>query len=128
LREKILASISRKWILCIDESKRVDRLGARWVLPVEVVPFAAAFCLRRIEGLGAATQLRQEGNAPIATDNGNSILDVRISSSDDVASLAAAIRAIPGVVETGFFTGFRPIVLVQSGESVETLTAGGAGA
>jgi ribose 5-phosphate isomerase A len=121
LREKVLASLSRTWIICIDESKRVERLGAWGVLPVEVVPFALAYCRQRVGALGLGVDVRTASGAPIVTDNGNHIVDVRISMRDDVASVAARIRAIPGVVETGFFTGFEPVVLVQSGDGVSVL-------
>lgn len=121
LREKVLAAMSRTWILCIDDTKLVERLGVRGILPVEVVPFATPVCLRRIESLGLAAELRLENGTPYLTDNTNHILHCHLSSLDDPIALAMQIRAIPGVVETGVFSGMNPIVLVQSSTDVRVL-------
>ena len=39
LREKIVASASKRMIVVADETKVVERLGSRSSVPVEVVPF-----------------------------------------------------------------------------------------
>ena len=56
-REKIVASISGKFVCIADASKKVDVLG-RFPLPVEVIPMAAGAIRRRLEALGAAVKLR----------------------------------------------------------------------
>ncbi|GIW88640.1 MAG: ribose-5-phosphate isomerase A [Isosphaeraceae bacterium] len=121
LREKVLASISRRWLICVGAEKCVTRLGARGVLPVEVVPFAESVCVRALDRLGLPAQVRQSGGARFVTDNGNHVLDCRIAPTLDHARLAAAIRAIPGVVETGYFLDMSPTVLVQHNHQVEVL-------
>jgi len=94
----------------------VPMLGAQAPVPVEVVPFAAAWCARRLSGLGARAALRGGAEAPFVTDNGNWILDCAFGPIADAATLAAAIRALPGVVEHGFFLGMAGTAVVAHAE------------
>src|ERR1700720_2722018 len=57
LREKIVASATRKEVIIADSSKQVPVLG-KFPLPVEVVKFAKALVKKRIEALGAQVELR----------------------------------------------------------------------
>ena len=54
-----------------------------------------------------------------STDNGNPILDCKISGIADPAGLEAEILAIPGVLGTGLFVGMADAVIVQDGDAVE---------
>jgi len=119
LREKVVASLSRKWILIVGRDKLVDQLGARGRLPVEVVPFASQVCMRQLGKLGFNSSIRMVEGQPFLTDNANLIFDCQIQPGDDLVSLAAQIRALPGVIDTGLFTGLHPTVLVQHEDQVE---------
>ena len=99
-------------------------LGTRGVLPVEVVPFAATFCRRRLADLGLPSELRRTNGPIFVTDNGNNILDCKISPLSDPAALNRSIRAIPAVVDAGLFLSMNPTVLVQDGETVRELGLG----
>jgi ribose 5-phosphate isomerase A len=125
VRERIVAAASRRQVILITQNKIVGRLGARGKLPVEVIPFAASFCRRRIEHLsipgGINPVLRGEPGHPYVTDNGNWIVDCTVQPLDDPLSLDRSLRAIPGVVETGFFFATADLVLVAHGERIEEL-------
>src|SRR5262245_27349378 len=101
LREKVVASLSRREVIVVDRSKVVERLGVRFPLPVEVVPFARAAIARRIAGLGASWTLRMRDGKEVAlTDNGNEILDCRFRGGiGDASALERELDEIPGVVE-----------------------------
>lgn len=118
LREKVLASMSERYVICVGADKLAARLGQRGVLPVEVVPFAVNYCQQRIRALGVLAAVRRQGDLVFQTDNGHAILDCRIGVENDHAELERALRLIPGVVETGYFLGFRPIVVVEEGNRV----------
>src|SRR5882724_4844441 len=122
LREKVVASLARRFVVLVGADKLVPVLGSRGRLPVEVVPFAAGPCRRRLEALGYPAALRTADGAPVVTDNGNRLLDCRVGPIADPAALEAALRAIPGVVGTGLFVGMRPAVLVWDGARCRTLT------
>jgi ribose 5-phosphate isomerase A len=126
VRERIVAAASRVQVIVVTAEKLVDRLGSRGKLPVEVVPFAARFCQRRIEQLGLRGGLRPAGGAagqPLVTDNGNWIVDCAVSPLDDAPALERTLRAIPGVVDTGLFLGTAAVVLVAEGGTVTELRA-----
>lgn len=102
LREKIVEQQARRFIVIADASKIVERLGIG-VLPVEVTPFARDVLEKRFAALGLAPVLRMHNGAPRVTDEGHRIVDVRVPENQDIADVDAQIRALAGVVETGFF-------------------------
>lgn len=118
VREKVVAYASHRLVILVGEEKLVDRLGARGKLPVEVVPFAAPFCQRKLATLGLKPEVRQLDNGNYRTDNGNLILDCGTGPIADAHWLDRAIRSIPGIVGTGLFIGMARTVLIQRGKFV----------
>jgi ribose 5-phosphate isomerase A len=113
LREKIVASASRRMVVIVDPSKLVGRFDGTTPIPVEVVEFGWQATRRSLEALGCTARLRVNGDeAPRRTDNGNLTLDCRFAAVDDAARLAAAIKGIVGVVESGLFIGLASAVVV----------------
>ena len=110
LREKIIASASRRFIVVGDSSKQVAHLG-KFPLPVEVIPFAQSLITKRISALGVQVSLRG-GNKPFVTDEGHHILDCTFGKITDPATLANQLIAIPGVVEHGLFIGMAEMALI----------------
>ena len=112
LREKIVASVSRRFIVIGDSAKQVKRLG-KFPLPVEVVPFAQSLVKPQIEALGAKVSLRgyAYGN-PYVTDEGHHILDCTFGEIAEPAALAEKLCHIPGVVEHGLFIGMAELALI----------------
>lgn len=122
LREKVVAVAARRLVIVADASKLVPTLGTQAPLPVEVVPFAAAWCALRLERLDARPVLRGGTERPFVTNNGNWILDCAFGPIADAVALAAAIRALPGVVEHGFFLGMADTaVIAHPGGRIEVL-------
>lgn len=122
LREKIIASVSRRFIVVGDSEKQVSTLG-RFPLPVEVIPFAEGLIQARIEALGAKVTLRQNADCkPYVTDEHHHILDCTFGKIADPAGLAQKLRSIPGVVEHGLFIGMAEMALVGNGSEVVRLT------
>ncbi|HJT70303.1 MAG TPA: ribose-5-phosphate isomerase RpiA [Terriglobales bacterium] len=120
LREKVIASVSRRFVVIADSGKKVKRLG-KFPLPVEVIPFAQSLIKPQIEALGAHVTLRSYayGN-PYVTDEGHHILDCQFGEIADPPALANKLREIPGVVEHGLFIGMAERALVgKNGEVVE---------
>jgi len=125
LRERIVADCSRKEVILVGEEKLVDRLGARGVVPVEVVPFAAPFCLRRLTALGCRPRLRVKDSSLVVTDNGNNIVDCGVDPLDAPREFDAAVRAVSGVVGTGLFLGIADLVLVGTAGGVREMKRSG---
>jgi ribose 5-phosphate isomerase A len=122
VREKIVAAAARRFVVLVGADKLVTALGARGRLPVEVVPFAAPFCRRRLGELGYPPTLRSRDGAPLVTDNANLILDVAVTAIADPGGLDRTLRDIPGVVGTGLFVNMAHAVLVWEHGRARTLT------
>ncbi|HEX7969287.1 MAG TPA: ribose-5-phosphate isomerase RpiA, partial [Stellaceae bacterium] len=121
LREKIVASASRRMIVVVDETKLVKRLGDRTPLPVEIVPFGWEAVMDRLAALEGRPELRCQDAKPFVTDNGNYIADCRFTAITDPAQLEARLTAIIGVVESGLFLGLASKVIVGSRHGVEEI-------
>jgi ribose 5-phosphate isomerase A len=121
LREKIVASATRQLVIVADATKRVPVLG-KFPLPVEVIKFAQALVVKKIEALGAQVALRRDANGkPYLTDEHNHILDCRFGQIPDADVLARQLSDMPGVVEHGLFIGMASVVLVAEGGDVVEL-------
>jgi ribose 5-phosphate isomerase A len=122
LREKLVAQASATEIIVVDESKRSDRLGTHFALPVEVVTFGVATTRRAIEQLGARVEVRRSADGEIVTtDQGNLVLDCDFGPIEDAEALAAALTAHAGVVEHGLFLGIASALVVSGAAGVEVI-------
>lgn len=127
LREKIVATASRRMIVVGEGAKVVDMLGA-FPLPIEVVPFGFGATRAAIErmaarlGLYGALTLRRAGEGAYVTDSGNHILDASFGRIPDPDTLSNELSRIPGVVEHGLFIGLASAAVVAHGDRVEWLS------
>ena len=121
LREKIVASATKQYVIITDATKRVPVLG-KFPLPVEVIKFAQTLVTKKIEALGAAVALRRDAaGKPYLTDETNHILDCRFGQIPDADALARQLSDMPGVVEHGLFIGMASVVLVANGSEIVEL-------
>ena len=119
VREKIVAVSAKKFVVLVGPEKLVPTLGAHGKLPVEVVPFGLPLVRRRLHALGSLADLRLHDGQPFVTDNGNHILDARVTALDQPEEWEREVLAIPGVVGTGLFIGLAHTVLIQQADQVE---------
>ena len=119
-REKIVASIAKKFVCIVDDSKWVVQLGREFPLPVEVIPMARSAVARKLVSLGGDPVYR-EG---VQTDNGNVILDVHNLNILNALELEKTINDIPGVVCNGIFAiNKADIAIVATNNGIEERTA-----
>jgi ribose 5-phosphate isomerase A len=113
-REKIVDGLAEQFIVVVDSSKLVEKLGSTFALPVEVLPMAVAPVTRALTALGASVDLRMGVNkdGPVITDQGNMVLDAKFEAIANPAEMEAHINNIPGVLENGLFVGVATEVLV----------------
>lgn len=123
LREKVVASASRRYILVADGTKLTSCLGEGCHLPVEVLPFALGHVLRRISELGAEAVVRTGGGklGPVVTDNGNLIVDADFGAIQEPNRLEAELKATPGIIETGLFLGYADVAYLGNEDGVRRL-------
>lgn len=118
LREKIVASASRRFIIVADSRKIVDKLG-KFPLPVEVIPMASPLVERRLQQMGMAPAVRKTAaGEDYITDEGNLILDCACGEIDDPHKVAASITEIVGVVEHGLFLDMAERALIAGDSGI----------
>jgi ribose 5-phosphate isomerase A len=123
LREKVVASVTKKMVVVADSGKVVSVLG-KFPLPVEIISFARTVVEKKIVLLGASPKLRTNPDgSPFLTDNGNQILDCSFGRIADPPGLALALSNTPGIVEHGLFIGMAKLALVGRGDCVEEMRA-----
>jgi ribose 5-phosphate isomerase A len=123
LREKLVALAAERFVVIVDTTKLVPKLGA-FPTSVEVVPFALPWVRHQFHLAYPGVEARERigTNGPYRTDNGNAILDCSFGVITDPAALDAALRAITGIVATGLFYDIADIVLVAGDDGVRELT------
>jgi ribose 5-phosphate isomerase A len=122
LREKIVATASGRFIIIVDESKLVEKLGSKAKVPVEVVQFGWQSTQRTLQELHLNPGLRMtKDQKPFITDGGNYILDCATGPIPSAAKLQEQLDATVGVVEHGLFLGMTSEVIIGSEQGVKTL-------
>ena len=128
LREKIVASASKRMAVIVDETKLVKRLGGTLAVPVEVVPFGWEATARKLRAIGAGTEIRPGvDDKPYVTDGGHYILDCAFGPIADPKKVARELDETVGVVEHGLFLGLAKQVFVGRPGGVKILKLGTSG-
>jgi ribose 5-phosphate isomerase A len=127
VREKLLARAAGRFLVLADPSKRVQRIGERFPVPVEVMPFAWALVKHRLENLGGTGGLRPNaaGDGLAVTSHGSLVLDMAFGPEWDSWALDEALNATPGVVEHGIFQSLASAVLIALDGQVREFTGEG---
>ncbi len=121
-REKIIASLSKRFVCIADESKLVTTLGA-FPLPVEVIPMAAKRIAALFTAQGGVAKLRIKDGLPLITDNGQHILDITGLQIAEPLAFESLVNQWPGVVTVGVFAHQKAhVCLLGTSEGVRTLT------
>jgi ribose 5-phosphate isomerase A len=112
--EKIVASMAKRFIVIVDETKLVKHLGEKFAVPIEVVAPAMSSTLKRLRDLGAEPKVRTGSGkmGPVISDFGNLIIDAKFSSIPNPAELDCQLNNLPGVVGHGLFIGMANQVIV----------------
>lgn len=121
-REKMVASLARRFVIVVDASKRVQTLG-KFKLPIEVAAFGHEHTARRIAALGCKTYLRHKDSVVYQTDNHNYIYDCDFGAIQQPAALHEQLKSLLGVVETGLFCNMANDVFWSDGEQVGHLVS-----
>lgn len=106
-REKVVAASAGRVIILADHTKRVDQLGTRMPLPVEILPMALGPVSRRLVSLGARPVLRTGAgkDGPTVTDQSLWIVDAHFDQIDNPEAINGALLNTPGVLDHGLFIG-----------------------
>ncbi|PCJ30615.1 MAG: ribose 5-phosphate isomerase A [Gammaproteobacteria bacterium] len=121
VREKLLATASKQMIVMVDKTKLVDRIGEKFAIPIEVMPFSWQLAKQNIELLGGSGELRANasGDGLAVTSHGSLVLDMQFDVDTDITALDKQLSSVPGVVEHGIFIGLASTVLIAEQGKVE---------
>ena len=111
-KEKLLISSSPQTYILVDPSKKVERLGAKFPIPVEIFPEALTHVedrLHRLNPREIKLRMGQGKDGPIITENGNMILDVWMDYIPE--NTESTLKSITGVLESGLFMNYKVEVL-----------------
>lgn len=120
--EKIVDSAADKFVVIVDESKQVAKLGD-FPVPLEVIPEAYRTVTEYVKMVGGSPSLRmaQMKDGPVITDNNNFVVDVQFKEIPNPQELETALNSIPGVVENGIFAGIADQVLIATSNGVKSI-------
>ncbi len=123
LREKVVEIHTDQFVVIVDESKYVPRLGTHVPLPVEILPFAAATHVSWLSSLGCRAEWWHEADgSPVVTDNGNYLVLCHFPNGiADAYALARTLAGRPGIVEHGLFLDMATTVLIAKPGGTQVL-------
>jgi ribose 5-phosphate isomerase A len=121
VREKLLATASKQFLVLVESNKLVERIGQHFPIPIEVMPFAWQLVKKQLEANGGQGDLRQNANKNgfAVSSHGSLILDMSFDPHTDVQTLNDTLNSIPGIVEHGIFCGLATTVLIGSNGQVQ---------
>ena len=125
VKEKLLARACDQFMVLVDQSKMVDHIGARYLIPVEVMPFAWQLVKQSLKEYGGHGALRQNSNGSglAVTSYGSLVLDTAFDPKLDCVEIDAILNATPGVIEHGIFHGLATRIFVADKGGVREIEA-----
>lgn len=117
-QEKIVASVSKRFIIVADHRKNSLNLGDNWKrgIPIDVIPNAVTVVRHRISQTfnvpidKIPIRLDSKTNKPVITDDGNYVIDWIFGTNDkenvqisDWRNIAKTVKLMTGVVDIGLF-------------------------
>ncbi len=122
LREKIVEAAAGKFIVIADDSKKVNFLGQKHPLPIEIAKFGWRRTLSAISRLALSAELREGERGPLLSDNGNYIVDAAFGAIEQPKELEKKLLLLPGVLEVGLFLGMADLAIIAGMNGVEEVS------
>ena len=122
--EKLVATMASQFVIIVDESKLVTKLGSTIAVPIEILLPALGYVTEVVTRLGGEPKLRMgvKKDGPVVTDNGHVVLDAEFAPHIDLREVNARLHRTPGVIETGLFFDLATKVLVGVSEGMQVKT------
>jgi ribose 5-phosphate isomerase A len=116
VRERVLAETADRLVVLVDAPKIVPTLDDWGVLPLAVVPFAAAAVMRVLADM-------QPVRRATDSDDGMALVDLAVAPGSDWVAVADRARALPGVLDHGLFRLDLADVLIGHPDGTVTTAA-----
>ncbi|GAB4520421.1 MAG: ribose-5-phosphate isomerase RpiA [Phycisphaerales bacterium] len=113
-REMIVAHAAERRVYLMQTHKRVDRLGERCPVPVEVLASACGLVRSVLAAAGiVGTWRTDQAGTRVLTDNGNPILDCPLDGSFTPEQFRSCLMETVGVVGHGLFLDEADRVVIE---------------
>ncbi len=121
--EKLVASQADRFIVLVDPSKLVKKLGTKSPVPIEVIPRAAPVILRSLKAMNAVASIRmgERKDGPVVTDQGFWVIDAEFSPISQPKKLSHKLLEMPGVLDHGLFIDLVTEVIIGSEAGVDRI-------
>ena len=123
LKEKIVAQASKRNVIIVDESKLSERVGTKWPVPVEVIPFGLSVEVLNFKKMGIEARIRKKGDgSPFITDEGNYILDCFFGPLREPQKIEEMLHGRAAIVENGLFLKTASEIIIGSYNGIKRLS------
>ena len=122
LLEKIVASMGKRYIIIADSGKKVNTLGEKFAVPLEILPNAIGVVTAKVEALGGKVSVRMGApgkDGPVISDSGNIIADAKFAPIENPAELSKQLDGIVGLVGHGLFINMATQVILATENGLE---------
>ena len=122
VKEKILAQAADEFIVVADDSKKVDSIGDKYSIPIEVSMSTWRLSKKMLDQFGSGElRLNSKQDAYAISSAGNYILDYQFKDKD-IKKTHDQILTTPGVIETGIFLNIASKALIIKDHEIEIIT------
>ena len=107
------------YVIIADSGKKVNKLGEKFAVPLEIIPGAIAVVTERVKKLGGDLKVRMGApgkDGPVISDCGNLIADAKFGIIENPDKLARDLEHIVGIVGHGLFVGMATKVILADAE------------
>lgn len=124
-REKLIASMSKRYCLLIDESKYYDVLPFKHDITIELLKEAYKYVESEINQIGGTMKLRKSTSkaGAVISDDGHFIADVHFDNVEDILRLNECLNNIYGIIATSLFVDLVTDLIISNEK--ETYMIGG---
>jgi len=122
LLEKVVASMAKRYIIIADSGKKVEKLGEKFAVPLEILPNAIGVVTAKVEALGAKVKVRMGApgkDGPVISDSGNIIADAKFDEIKNPQELSDKLDSITGLVGHGLFINMATQVILATENGLE---------
>jgi ribose 5-phosphate isomerase A len=123
-KEKLIASMSKEFILLVDEAKVEKELSFKSPVVLEILEDSLKYVERKVLELGGKPLVRSSEikDGFTISDNGNLLMNVSFSNVENVYQLNSSLINICGVVETSLFTNIITKAIVASEQGIRVIS------
>jgi ribose 5-phosphate isomerase A len=122
LLEKAVERKAKRFVVIVDDSKLVARLGTKAPVPLEVARPTWRDLVEPLRALGGDPILREGPSGPSTTDQDNYLIDCWFRDGiGDARALAASLEAMPLVLEHGLFLEMADVAIVADAVGIRRI-------